>query len=248
VPVDVIEPKGGVSARNKGRVLIDLHGGGFTGGWDTNSLFESLPMAGLGQIKVVTVNYREMPEAQFPAGSEDVAHVYRALLKEYKPADIGIYGCSAGGLLTAESLAWFQTHGLPRPGAAGIFCEGGLVESVTDSRLIATALGGSKVPPSPPSGADYFGNADKKNQLISPALWPEVLRKFPPTLIITGTRDPALSEAVFTHAQLIKAGIDAELHVWEGQSHAAFYDTAVPESREAWNVMVSFFDKHLAHD
>jgi hypothetical protein len=30
---------------------------------------------------------------------------YRELLKRYKPKNIGIYGCSAGGALTAETAA-----------------------------------------------------------------------------------------------------------------------------------------------
>lgn len=57
------------------------------------------------------------PEWYFPAASEDVAKVYRELLKSYRPENIGIYGCSAGAGLTSQAVAWFQTHGLPHPPA-----------------------------------------------------------------------------------------------------------------------------------
>jgi epsilon-lactone hydrolase len=53
-----------------------------------------------------------------------VAAVYRALLEHYEPREIGIYGTSAGGILTAEAIAWFEDHGLPLPGAIGTFCAG----------------------------------------------------------------------------------------------------------------------------
>jgi monoterpene epsilon-lactone hydrolase len=72
------------------------------------------------------------------------------------------------------------------------------------------------------------------------------LTRFPPTLIITSTRDTALSSAVYTHSQLVKLGIDAELHVWEGVLHAFFTTNPdLPETREAWEVVTKFFDKHL---
>ena len=45
------------------------------------ALLESVPIASLGGYKVITVNYRMAPEATHPAAVEDVATVYRELLK-----------------------------------------------------------------------------------------------------------------------------------------------------------------------
>ena len=42
------------------------------------------------------------PEAVFPAASEDVAAVYRELLRTYTPKQVGIYECSAGGVLSGQ--------------------------------------------------------------------------------------------------------------------------------------------------
>ena len=83
------------------------------------------------------------------------------------------------------------------------------------------------------------------NPLAAPANSPELLAKFPPTLFITGTRAFELSSAVYSHGQLVKAGAEAELHVWDGLVHGFFNNPAVPESREAFNVIVNFFDRHL---
>jgi len=45
--------------------------------------------------------------------------------------------------------------------------------------------------------------------------------------------------------ELVKAGVEADLHVWDGLGHAFFYNIALPESREAFQVMADFFERHL---
>lgn len=246
VHVYVYEPVGGVKASERGRVLIDLHGGGFTGCWPGCAELESRPVASVGGVKVVSVDYREGPENKFPAASEDVASVYRALLKTYKAEDVGVYGCSAGGMLTAESVAWFQRHGLPRPGAVGIFCAGA-GDFGGDAEYTSTPLGEGRMMAMPAKGAriGYFAGTDPRDPMVEPLYDERVMRAFPPTLVITGTRDFAMSAALFTHETLVHDGVDAELHVWEGLFHGFFYDPDVPESRDAYAVMVRFFDKHL---
>jgi monoterpene epsilon-lactone hydrolase len=86
----VITPKAGVSAANRDRVLINLHGGGFIWGEGNGALTESIPIAGVGRITVITVAYRLAPEFAFPAASRDVAAVYRELLRNHRAKDIGI--------------------------------------------------------------------------------------------------------------------------------------------------------------
>src|ERR1700721_2398479 len=90
VHVFVYSPKGEIQGRNKERVLIDLHGGGFSGCWPGCAELESRPIAALAGIKVVSLDYREAPEYKFPAASEDVAAVYKELLKTRRPENVGI--------------------------------------------------------------------------------------------------------------------------------------------------------------
>lgn len=249
VHVYVYTPTAGVSDRNKDRILINLHGGGFSGCWPGCAELESIPVAALGKIEVVSVDYREGPEHKFPAASEDVASVYRELLKSHKPQDVGIYGCSAGGMQTAMSVAWFQTHSLPTPGAIGIFCASAGGAFGGDALYTAVPLGEARLTPANTKGTapalGYFSGTDPKDPLVSPISSPEILAKFPPTLIITGTRGFEFSSALYTHEQLVKLGVDAELHVWEGLFHGFFYNMDVPESKDALNVIVRFFDSHL---
>jgi acetyl esterase/lipase len=248
-------PKGGVTARNRDRVLINLHGGGFSGCWPGCAELESIPVAALARIRVVSLDYRQAPRHRFPAASEDVAAAYRELLKTYRAENIGIYGCSAGGALTGMAVAWFQTHSLPAPGAIGVLCSGLTLTSNGfggDSAFTTAAIGESRMPPPPPSGEaparaplDYFAGVSLDDPLAAPASSPEVLAKFPPTLIVTGTRGFELSSAVYSHSLLVKQGVDADLHVWEGMFHGFFYNVDVPESRDCYAVIVKFFDRHL---
>ena len=245
-------PKNGIATKNKSRILINLHGGGFSGCWPGCAELESIPVSALGQIEVVSVDYRQGPDHKFPAASEDVASVYQELLKSYKSKNIGIYGCSAGGMQTALSVAWFQTHNLPAPGAIGIFCAGAGGVFGGDALYTAGPLGETRMaPPSPPTSRvplGYFSDANPDDPMVAPVKSPQVLAKFPPTLVITATRGFELSAALYTHEQLVKAGVDTELHVWEGLFHGFFYNADVPESRDAFNVMVKFFDRHLGQD
>ena len=248
VHVVTFTPKQGVAANNVKRVLINLHGGGFSGCWPGCSLLESIPIASVGGFKVVSVDYRQGPEHHFPAASEDVAKVYAALLKEYAPQNVGIYGCSAGGGLTAMSVAWFQRHALPAPGAIGIFCAGAGGFADGDAAYIAWPIGEARMPA--PRGASipplgYFKDTDPDDPLIAPVKHPDVLAKFPPTLLITGTRDFALSNALNTNIELTKAGVDSKLYVWDGLFHGFFYNPAVPESMDAYKIICRFFSREL---
>jgi acetyl esterase/lipase len=99
VRTDIITPLTTPEA-NRNRVLINLHGGGFNS--DSGSLIEGSPLANLAKTKVVSVYYRLAPENPFPAAVDDVVAVYKELLKTYKPDSIGIFGTSAGAILTAE--------------------------------------------------------------------------------------------------------------------------------------------------
>ncbi len=248
VRTQVVTPRAGIAPENRDRVLINLHGGGFIWGEGNGARAESIPIAGLGRITVITVAYRMAPEARFPAASEDVAAVYRELLKDHRAANIGIYGCSAGGALAAEAVAWFEKEGLPTPGAIGTFC-GSAAPLGGDSSHLAQPLVGEQPFPGadsdPLSGQLYFEGASAKDPLVLPINSPEVLRRFPPTLLIAGSRDFMASSLFATQAALADAGVDAELHVWDGMWHAFFFDPDLPESQQVYRVVVRFFARHL---
>jgi len=243
VPAVYVTPVKPMPAANRTKIMLDLPGGGFVmGSAHGTGMLESIPLAAMAQVQVVSITYRQAPEFMFPAASEDVVKVYRELLKTHRPEDIAIFGCSAGGMLTAEAVAWFDKEKLPQPGAIGIFCASADARFGGDSRSFSRpfqAIGPNTAP------RNYFRDADLTNPLASPILSPDILKTFPPTLIITATRAMELSSAVNTHRELVKAGVDAELHVWDGLGHFFYSDIDLPESREAYQVMADFFERRL---
>lgn len=256
VVVDIVTPTEGIAPENADRVLINVHGGGFTTGARSASLVESVPLAALMKIKVVSIDYRMGPEFEFPAASEDVARVYRELLEQYDPARIGLYGCSAGGLLAAQSIAWFQAHDLPPPAAVGVFCASLSGYFGGDASALGGALLGNLPKPRaeheapslpPPSyGPTYMGEAKLDDPLAYPFASQEVMARFPPTLFISGTRSFEFSAALRSHNALTRAGVESRLHGWDGMFHGFIYNSELPEAREAYGIMVDFFESHLA--
>lgn len=246
VPVEEFTPLDGVDPE---RVLINLHGGAFVCGQIYIGRVESIPVAYLGKYRVVSVDYRQGYEHTFPAASEDIAAVYKELLKDYAPDKIGIYGASAGGVLTAQATAWIIEQGLPAPAAIGIFSAG--TGGAGDGDYFAAIGVGESAPVNmlaeltgAPVG--YFSNTKADNYLVNPNVAAESFRaKFPPTLLITGTRAFDFSPALATHRALVQAGVDASLHVFDGLGHSFFYDAVTPESVDAYNTIIRFFKKHL---
>jgi epsilon-lactone hydrolase len=244
VHTDIIMPFG-VPDINQTRVLINLHGGGFNS--DSGSLIEGVPIANLAKIKVVSVYYRLAPENPFPAAVEDVIAVYKDLLKTYRPNCIGIFGTSAGAILTAEVTVRLKQLGMPLPGALGIFSGFADFSRPGDSRQLFTLNGfpGEMQPIDPSHLPDdqYVGKTDRKDPLLSPLF--ADLHGMPPSLLVTSTRDILLSGTTIFHRALLEAGNDSRLVVFEALPHAFWYHFEFPETKEALEIMAKFFEHRL---
>ncbi len=245
VPVRTVTPEG-MPESNKDKVLLNLHGGGFTA--DSGSYTESIPIASYSKIKVVAVLYRLAPEHPFPAAVDDSVAVYKELLRTYKPNHIAIYGTSAGAILTAQVAAKLKQSGLPLPAALGIFSGNGDFAQTGDSLAMYAlrGLSGHLDPPEP-------GRAI--TQEVRQRKW--MKRSHPCRLFIAdlhgAAADPCLSRADATWcwrygqpAPRLSAGfpgVDAQLVVYDGLSHAFWYDPMLPEAQEANHLMADFFVK-----
>ncbi len=246
VRTDIITPLDMPEA-NRGRVLINLHGGGFNS--DSGSLLEGVPISNLAKIEVVSVYYRLAPENPFPAAVDDVVAVYKEMLKTYKPQNIGVFGTSAGGILTAEVAVKVKQLGLPLPGALGLFTMHADFSRPSDSLNLFTLNGlpGILSPHDPNKriGEEYAPSTDPRDPVLSP-LYAD-LHGMPPSLLVTSTRDILLSNTSIFHRALLRAGNDAQLVVYEALPHAFWYHFQLPETRECLELMAKFFDNKLGH-
>jgi monoterpene epsilon-lactone hydrolase len=244
VPVRVVTPLS-IAPAKRDRVLINLHGGGFDS--DSGSSTETIPIANLTGIRVIAVLYRLAPEHPFPAGLDDAVAVYKELLKTYRPDHIGIYGTSAGAILTAEVTAKLKQLKLPMPGAAGVFSGMGDFSRTGDS-IALFALNGFSGHLDPPKhdrhdAGPYAGSTDLKDPVLSPIYGDPT--GFPPTLFITSGRDLLLSGTTLLHRAYLGAGVDAQLVVFEALPHAFWNNPSLPESKEADRIMAGFFSRYL---
>jgi monoterpene epsilon-lactone hydrolase len=244
VRTDIITPMT-MPAENKSRVLINLHGGGFNS--DSGSLIEGVPISNLAKMKVVSVYYRLAPENPFPAAVDDVVAVYKELLKTYKPHSIGIFGTSAGAILTCEVTVKLKQLGLPLPGALGVFSSLADFSRPGDSRQLFTLNGfpGQLQPVDPQHLPDneYVGKTDRNDPVLSPLF--ADLHSWPPSLLVTSTRDLLLSDTAIFHRALLRAGDNSQLVVFEALPHAFWYHFQLPETREGLEIMAKFFDQKV---
>jgi acetyl esterase/lipase len=210
-------------------------------------LIEGVPIANLAKMKVVSVYYRLAPENPFPVPVDDVVAVYKELLKTYKAHSIGIFGTSAGAILTSEVAVKLKQIGLPLPGALGMFSTLADFSRVGDSRQIFTLNGfPGEMKPTEPNhlpDSEYIQKTDRKDPVLSPLF--ADLHDMPPSLLVTSTRDILLSDTTIFHRALLRAGNDSQLVVFEALPHAFWYHFQLPETREALEIMAKFFDEKV---
>jgi acetyl esterase/lipase len=230
------------------RVFIHAHGGAFVFGGGDSVLREAVWLAdGLG-VKVVSVDYRRPPLDPFPAAIEDVIAVYENVIKTQGSAKTAIFGTSAGGNITLATVLRLKQMGRPLPGAVFAGTPATDLGNKTDTWYTFEGLD--------PLGARdgliqatfdlYAGGESLANPLLSPVNGN--LEGFPPTILISGTRDLLLSDTVRMHRALRKAGVTADLHVYDGQAHGDYVQGLlfdIPESVDAQRELSEFFDQHL---
>ncbi len=240
VPIDV-------APEHRNHLFLHVHGGAYVFGGGDASVFEAILIASRAKMPVVSVDYRMPPEHPFPAAVNDVVSVYKNLLKERLAKSMAVGGTSAGGGLTLASIHKLIELGLDLPAALFAGTPWADLTKTGDSRFTNEGIDRNLVTyDGLLAGAAkmYAGEHDMNNPLISPVYGN--FTGFPPTYLVTGTRDLFLSDTVRTHRKLRAAGVVADLNVYEGVSHAdyvAIIDS--PESQQVFGELQAFLFKHL---
>lgn len=236
-----------IAPANRNRVLIYFHGGGFVLRPGEAGLAEAIEMAGFGRYKVISVDYRMTPDFPYPAAMDDAMAVYRDTLKTTRAKNIGIFGTSAGGNIALVMVLRAKAEKLPLPGAIAPGTPWSDMTKTGDSYFTNDGIDNVLVSNDGFWGAAaklYANGRDLKEPQFSPIN--ADLHGFPPTILTSGTRDLFLSNTVRVHRKLRQAGVEAQLQVFEGLSHAQYYrDITAPETIDYNNEVARFFDKHL---
>ncbi len=233
VPVRIFMPG---NARKDAPILMNLHGGGFI--VDSGSITENAAVAALTGYRVVAVRYRLSPEHPFPAAADDALAVYRALLTQRPTGRIGLYGTSAGAILSAQLVARLQAERLPLPTALGFFSGSADLSRIGDSVTLFADPGAARM-----VSKLYAGTRDLADPMISPQRGS--LAGWPPTLCMTSTRDFLLSATADFCRVLESVGVPSTLLVYDGLPHAFWSYIDAPETDIAFAAMARFLRLRL---
>lgn len=223
--------------------ILYLHGGAYIHGQGIAGAYMGQPLASHSGIRMFAVDYRMPPDHPFPVGLYDSVGTYRWLLDRFQPENIAVAGGSAGGGLAAALVLKARDVGLQIPRAAVLATpESDLTQagdSFTANRYIDPVLvGGLEA-----SIALYADGHELTDPYLSP-IFGDFRKGFCPTFLNCGTRDVFLSNTVLLHRALLKAGVEAELHVWEAMPHGGFF--GAPEDQEVFAQQATFLRKQFS--
>jgi epsilon-lactone hydrolase len=236
-----------VAPENRNRLLFHVHGGGYVFFPGESGTGEAIVMAAHGRIRVVSVDYRMPPDHPYPTALDDAMKVWREVVKTHNPKNVAILGTSTGGGMTLAMVLRAKAEGLPLPAAIAPGTPWSDLTKTGDTYLTNEGVDNQLVSYDGLLGDMarlYAGGRDLKDPMLSPVYGD--YRGFPPSILTSGTRDLFLSNTVRVHRKLRAAGVIAELHVFEGQSHAQYAaDLDAPETKEYLGELVRFFNQHL---
>lgn len=246
VPAFRVAPRS-IPESHRGMAVLAIHGGGFVYNPGEAGTLEAILTAGFGGYEVYAVDYRMAPDHPYPAANDDVMVAYKALLSTHPPGRIAVVGTSAGGGLALALCLRAKTEGVPLPAAVAVGTPDVDMTNAGDTFRTNEWLDNVLV------SAEGFVSAarrvyvpaghDPEDPQLSPIFGDFV--GMPPTIVTSGTRDLLLSNAVQVHRKLRRAGVEAELQVFEGMSHAQYLFTPeAPETREVFGEIAAFFDRH----
>ena len=237
-----------VPEAHRNRLVFFLHGGGYVLGQGESGTAEAALMAAYGGYRVLSIDYRLAPGAPYPAALDDALAAWRAVVGTADPRHIAVGGMSAGGALALALMLRIKAEGLPLPAAIATGSPWSDMTRTGDSYRTNEWLDNVLV-----RYDGYLSRAARLyangHDLREPGLSPIYgdFQGLPPAILSTGTRDLFLSNTVRTHRKLREAGTDAELHVYEGMSHAQYaLNPDAPVTKAAYGEVAHFFDRYLA--
>ena len=235
-----------------GRILIYTHGGGFVVfSASVELVLPSLLGTDLG-IQIVSIDYTLAPRGTYQFVTDQITAVYRGLLESgHNPRQIGMFGDSVGGNITAASVLKMRDLGLALPAALLLISPNTDLSMDGDTRMTLGACDGDPVLSTSTFGmmAKVWAPDGHLNNPYASPVHGDYSAPYPPTLIQGGTRELLLSDFVRLYRALIDGGKEAILDVYEGMPHvfqARFPE--IPETRAAVNRASRFFNEKLLVD
>jgi acetyl esterase/lipase len=233
--------------RHEDHLFIYVHGGAYVLNAGEAGTAEAIVIAHRLGIRAVSIDYRMAPDHPLPAGVDDVMAVYRHIVGGRPATSVALGGSSGGGNLSTVVVQQAVRDGVAVPGVLYLGTPGNDMTDVGDSLYINRGIDRNL-----PSYDDYVNavrfhanGRDLADPMVSPIYGS--FDGFPPTMLVTGTRDLLLSATVRTHIAIRGAGSIADLLVFEGVAHGDYANPLdSPESRLAYAELNRFVLEHLS--
>jgi acetyl esterase/lipase len=202
------------------RVLLYLHGGGFSVGSIVSHRAMVAETGRAAQARTLAIDYRRTPEHPFPAALDDALKAYQWLLAQgVQPGRIAIGGDSAGGGLTLATMLALRDQGLPLPACA--WCISPWVDMEARGGTYAT-----KAAIDPMISKDYIlelaawylAGTAPSTPLAAPIH--ADLQGLPPLLIQVGTAETLLDDSIELAGRAGAADVRVTLEIWPHMIHA----------------------------
>ncbi len=240
--------------KRKDKVILFLHGGGFTSGSALTRRTMSANIARHAKVDVLSVNYRLSPEYMFPAALQDCETAFLWLMKQgYKPEDIVVMGESAGANLSVCLVHFLKAHHFPLPGGVCAVSPVVDLEDRYPSRVLRAnrdPMIGPLIPEEEVPAAlaqlqkgevalasFYCTVEDRASSFASPIHGD--FHGFPRLSIHVGSEEILYDDAIALRDKAAAAGVDVCLREWEGLFHS-FPIFSFPEAELAWQEIARF--------
>ena len=226
---------------HSGRVLLLLHGGGYSSGSPRTHRKLAANLSLAASARVLTPDYRLAPEHPFPAGVDDSVRVYRWLLDQDSDAsDIILAGDSAGAGLALSTLIALRDRRLPMPRAAVLMsawtdltASSPSLDTLRDVDIQVTREDLRQ------AGRVYVGDGDPADPRAS-TLFAD-LSGLPPLLMQVGGHEVLLDDSRIFAERARAAGVDATLTIHDGMWHVFQFEAPeIPEAQAAMDEIAAF--------
>ncbi len=229
------------------QIMIHCHGGGWISPTSGRHQAWAKCIAAMGNIQVISVEYRLAPEHPFPAALYDCLDAYQ-YAREQIMGQVCVVGDSAGGNLALGLGLYCVDHDITPPDKILSLCpvtdlyfekHASIIKYGWENRHMFMGLGAFERFCYTPNLKDW------KNPYASP-IYGE-LSNLPKTLILAAEFDPCFDDNVAFANAMNEAGGDVSLLIFDKMPHTFFTQAKLlpKQAEEANQKIIRFIDKGL---
>ena len=243
IPVLIQRPEG---LPDPTPVLVWAHGGAFVHGSPRTVLSRTASIAQRAGMCVVSVDYRLLPEHNYPENLHDVVDVVRWVAENsqaegFDASRVVVGGDSGGGNLAAATGITCRDEGGPKilgqvlvvPVLDHSDTSDAMAEAQRDAPGLAAALHHSHV--------RYLSHGASLDDPCSNPICLEDATGLPPTFVLNCEVDPLRDDSFAWQHKLEAAGVPVQLTTIPGMAHATqSFTLAFPQAKEAEDNMIAW--------